>query len=67
YKHDAIVLGAYGCGVFRNSPTDVASHFKKAILDNEIFIKGYKKILFAVFDRSEHKNTIKEFERVFSK
>ncbi|URZ04309.1 TIGR02452 family protein [Clostridium felsineum] len=47
----AIVLGAFGCGVFRNSPTEVARIFREKLKEN---IKNTQeiKIIFAIYDRS---------------
>ncbi|URZ17171.1 TIGR02452 family protein [Clostridium felsineum] len=47
----AIVLGAFGCGVFRNAPTEVARIFREKLKEN---IKNTQeiKIIFAIYDRS---------------
>jgi uncharacterized protein (TIGR02452 family) len=48
-KHEALVLGAWGCGVFQNDPNDIAKWFKEAL---ESDFKGiFKKIVFAVYAR----------------
>ena len=54
-----IILGAYGCGVFKNNPTDVANYFK-TILKNEKYEKLFKKIVFAIYDRDNSKKEIFE-------
>ena len=46
---DEIVLGAWGCGVFKNDPSDVASEFYK-VLVNEGYYKYFKHIYFAIID-----------------
>ena len=43
---DILVLGAFGCGAFRNDPEVVARAYKVAI---EVFPKVFKKIEFAVY------------------
>lgn len=49
HGHDAIVLGAFGCGAFHNPPHHIAELFKEVI--NEIEFRGkYKKIVFAVLE-----------------
>jgi uncharacterized protein (TIGR02452 family) len=47
YGHDSLVLGALGCGVFRNDPVQIATLFKQVI--NEPAYKGrFSKIAFAI-------------------
>lgn len=64
-KSDIIILGAWGCGVFRNEPKDVAHLFKKIIAEK--YAGAFKKIVFAVFDNSEKKSNFKYFEDVFKR
>lgn len=56
-----IILGAYGCGVFRNVPDDVAMWWQ------ELLEKGYDRafetILFAVLDTSKQQNVFSAFEK----
>ena len=47
--HDALVLGAFGCGAFKNPPSLIAELFKK-VMDSPEFRNKYRKIVFAVFD-----------------
>ena len=55
--HDAIVLGAFGCGAFRNPPSHMAELFDEVINEPE-FKNKYKKISFAILEdhnsRKEH-------------
>ena len=52
--NDAIVLGAYGCGVFENDPKIVSKFFKKILVD-EGFGKYFVKVSFAILGkRSEN-------------
>lgn len=54
-KHDTLVLGALGCGVFDNPPYTVAQIFK----DNIDKYKGYfKNIVFAILERKPYLNPI---------
>lgn len=62
-KSDTLILGAWGCGVFRNEPKDVARLFKKVI--DEKYAGAFKKIVFAIFSNSEKKSNLKDFEDVF--
>lgn len=57
--HDAIVLGAFGCGAFRNPPRHIAELFK-AVINEEEFKNKYRKIVFAIL---EDHNSIKETSR----
>lgn len=59
-----LVLGAWGCGVFRNDPADVAGYFKHYLMDNGKYAHAFEKIVFAVFDRSKTQENIKAFESV---
>jgi uncharacterized protein (TIGR02452 family) len=63
-KNSAIVLGAFGCGVFKNRPEDAAEYFKKVLIED-----GYKslfdRIVFAVYEKSEDKKNFNAFNRAF--
>lgn len=60
--HRTIVLGAYGCGVFRNEPAVVAKYFHD-VLVGEGFKDSFERIVFAVYDRSSGQRTLKAFQR----
>lgn len=47
-----LVLGAYGCGVFRNAPLDVATWWRE-LLEDEGWGRCFDEIAFAVLDRSK--------------
>lgn len=57
----AIILGAYGCGVFRNRTEDVAEYFRK-ILHEDGFKFLFDKIVFAVYDNSANKDKVRIFK-----
>jgi len=44
-----LILGAWGCGVFKNDPEKIAQYFKDAII-GEGYGSLYKKIIFAVIN-----------------
>lgn len=46
-KVQALVLGAYGCGVFGNKPKDISQIFKKLLIDKE-YGKYFKIVEFAI-------------------
>ena len=64
-EYDNIVLGAFGCGVFRNSPKTVAAYFKEVLTQNPRFENKFKKVVFAVLDHSEQKQTYQAFADAF--
>jgi uncharacterized protein (TIGR02452 family) len=55
--HRTLVLGAWGCGVFRNDPTHVAGVFAD-LLEGSVF----DHVVFAVYDRSAGRSTLRAFE-----
>ncbi|MFW5980345.1 MAG: TIGR02452 family protein [Halanaerobiales bacterium] len=62
YNNEALVLGAFGCGVFKNDPEEVADYFKKFVKDDLRFNNSFDKIVFAVLDRSKEKETYNIFK-----
>lgn len=51
HGHDSLVLGALGCGAFRNPPRHVARLFHEVMREGE-FRDQYRRILFAILDDS---------------
>lgn len=49
HGHDAIVLGAFGCGAFKNPPQQIAELFKE-VIDEDEFRDKYRKIVFAILE-----------------
>jgi uncharacterized protein (TIGR02452 family) len=58
-KVDQLVLGAWGCGVFRNDPRIVARIFAELLKTK--FAGTFEHVAFAVFDRSESGSTYRAF------
>ena len=56
-----LILGAYGCGVFRNNPEDVAIWWKELL--EEGMGKYFDSIFHAVLDKSKGQNCIKAFSK----
>lgn len=50
YGHRRLVLGAWGCGVFRNDPATVAEAFDLALADADGW---FDQVTFAVLDRAD--------------
>merc|ERR1712039_430810 len=59
--HDTLVLGAFGCGYFRNPPAVVAETFRK-LLSSE-FAAAFSLVVFAIPDR--HGRNLTEFTSRF--
>jgi uncharacterized protein (TIGR02452 family) len=51
YKHEVLVLGAWGCGVFRNDPEVIAQLFHEALSGR--FKNVFRKVVFAVKTNKE--------------
>ena len=65
YQCDALILGAWGCGVFRNDPAIVAKMFADYLLPNGQFANKFKTVLFSVLDTSKTQNIINQFNNLF--
>ncbi|GHJ95978.1 TIGR02452 family protein [Streptomyces sp. NE5-10] len=59
-----IVLGAWGCGVFRNDPAEVAGAFKALLTGDGRFAAHFDETVFAVLDRAAGAPTLAAFRRV---
>ena len=64
HGHDAAVLGAWGCGVFRNDPDIVAGLFREALVTR--FSGGFRVVAFAVLDWSAERRFIGPFDERFA-
>lgn len=63
HGHRRLVLGAWGCGVFRNEPEHVAECFARE-LDGP-FAGIFEEIVFAVLDWSETRHFVRPFVKRF--
>lgn len=59
-----LILGAWGCGVFRNDPAVVAQAFAGHLSGS--WSGRFRKVIFSVLDRSEAKDTLTAFQRAFA-
>jgi uncharacterized protein (TIGR02452 family) len=65
HQIDCLVLGAWGCGVFRNDPRLVAATFAELLKPPGRFSGVFSEVVFAVYDRSELLTTYRAFAEVF--
>lgn len=65
--HDALVLGAFGCGAFRNDPAKVSSWYKE-VLNEPVFRHAFKVVAFAIIhDEGDLHGNFAVFQNCFSK
>jgi uncharacterized protein (TIGR02452 family) len=64
HGHDAAVLGAWGCGVFKNDPELIAELFAKALRGK--FSGAFAKVVFAILDSSDERYFIGPFSARFA-
>lgn len=64
YKN--LVLGAWGCGAFGNDAHVISDLFYRALKDIELSGLSFRRIDFAVLDRTDEQYNFKEFYRNFS-
>lgn len=63
HDHEVLVLGAWGCGVFRNDPGEVSRWFAQVLIDGP-FRGVFRQVTFAVLDRGG--DTLAAFQRAFA-
>jgi uncharacterized protein (TIGR02452 family) len=61
HGHRQIVLGAWGCGVFRNSPEAVASAFQAGLTE----VACFDRVVFAILDPTGQGPTLRAFVDAF--
>ena len=66
HGHDAVVLGAWGCGVFGNDPRQVASWFLAALLEDPRFAGAFERVAFATLDHAADAPTFGAFAEAFA-
>ncbi|MBA3685317.1 MAG: TIGR02452 family protein [Planctomycetes bacterium] len=60
-----LVLGAWGCGVFRNPPETVAPLFREALSDLS-WSRAFTSVVFAIYDPSPQRATFAAFQRILT-
>ena len=63
-RHQTLILGAWGCGVFQNDSKMIAEMFAD-LLKNE-FKNYFEQVIFAVYDTSMKKRIYQDFKTVFA-
>ena len=63
YQH--LILGAWGCGVFRNDPERIARLFAEALRSGGEFENRFATIAFAVLDGTENETIVGPFRALF--
>jgi uncharacterized protein (TIGR02452 family) len=62
YKQcDALVLGAWGCGVFKNDPGTVARIFGEYLSLKGLYAGYFRQVVFSVYDSSSAQETYRSF------
>jgi uncharacterized protein (TIGR02452 family) len=64
YGHAALVLGAWGCGAFRNDPERTARDFRHALDDD--YSGAFSDVVFAITDWSPERRVLGPFRDVFA-
>jgi uncharacterized protein (TIGR02452 family) len=62
--HRNLLLGAWGCGVFRNNPAQVADAFG-TWLESDRFVGSFGRVVFAIYDRTSNQSTFAAFQQRF--
>jgi uncharacterized protein (TIGR02452 family) len=65
-KIDTLILGAWGCGVFRNNPQTVAEAFATHLLDGGAYANRFRLVRFSVLDTRPPFANLEPFRRLFS-
>ena len=60
-----LVLGAWGCGVFRNDPTHVAAAFQRNLGAGAPFSGVFDRVVFAVLDKASGSPNLSAFRAAF--
>lgn len=60
-----LVLGAWGCGVFRNDPAEVAEVFGGALADPKLG-GAFDRVVFAIYDRTSGQQALAAFRDRFA-
>ncbi|MFE9702707.1 TIGR02452 family protein [Streptomyces sp. NPDC005930] len=65
HRYRRLVLGAWGCGVFRNDPAQVAGAFRTLLGPGGRFTGTFERVVFGILDRTPGSTVRAAFDRVF--
>jgi len=65
HGYENLVLGAWGCGVFRNDPAEMAAWFHAHLGKGGRFENAFKSVRFGVLDYHRDETTYKPFAKQF--
>jgi len=63
YRHESLVLGAWGCGEFKNDPHRTARDFREALSGE--FRGRFSRVVFAITDWSSERRFLGPFRNAF--
>lgn len=66
HRVERLVLGAWGCGVFRNDPARVADAFADLLAPGAVYAGAFREVVFAIHDSTPAQTTLGAFRQVFS-
>ncbi|MFF7374915.1 TIGR02452 family protein [Streptomyces massasporeus] len=66
HGYRGLVLGAWGCGVFRNDPAQVAEAFRALLEPGGRFARAFEHVVFGVLDRTRDRSVLGAFEKTLS-
>lgn len=64
YDHEVLILGAIGCGAYKNPPLEVIEIFNEML---EKYNKCFKKVVFAVYSKTPNDKNYKLFNKYIIK
>jgi len=64
-KQTTLILGAWGCGVFRNNATEVAHWFAHHLQQNDRFKNAFAQVIFAVYESAGKTQNLTAFKDKF--
>jgi uncharacterized protein (TIGR02452 family) len=64
---EELVLGAWGCGVFRNDPRLIARLFHEALIGPDRWAWRFARVTFAVFTSERERANLEAFDELFAR